>query len=62
MTVVIVIAISSVVLTILCFAVLASEAKDKAYRREHNLPPRKYHDITDYDVHEVYTTTYTRRK
>ena len=62
MAVVIVILISSVVLTVMCFAVLSSEARDKAYRRENSLPVRRYYDVSDYDVHEVYTTTFTSNR
>ncbi|MBQ8111384.1 MAG: hypothetical protein IJ124_14610 [Clostridia bacterium] len=62
MTVVIIIVISSVLLAIGLVAVLAYEAKDKQYRRENNLPARRYHDITDYDVREVYTVNYTNNR
>ena len=34
---------------------LYREQKDKEYRQQNNLPPKKYHDITDYDVYTVYT-------
>ena len=34
---------------------LYREQKDKEYRRQNNLPPKKYHDITDYDVYTFYT-------
>lgn len=31
------------------------EQHDKAKRQRQGLPPKKYHDITDYDVTTVYT-------
>ena len=34
---------------------LYREQKDKEYRRQNHLPPKKYHDITDYDVCTIYT-------
>ena len=34
---------------------LYREQKDKEYRQQHNLPVRRYHDITDYDVYTMYT-------
>ena len=59
MTVVIIIAVSAVLLAVGLVAILAGEAKDKQYRRENNLPARRYHDITDYDVKEVFTVNYS---
>ena len=47
-----------IVIAILCAVHLTREQKDKDYRRENNLPPRRYHDVTDYDVREVYTVHY----
>ena len=62
MEVVVTILISSGVLTILAFAILKSEAKDKAYRAQKGLPPKRYHDITDYEVHDIYLRTNDRRR
>ena len=59
MTLAIVIIVTSVVLSAILIARLAWESKDKAYRRENNLPARRYHDITDYDVREVITINYS---
>ena len=36
------------------------EARDKEYRRKNNLPPKKYHDITDIDY--TYTDDLKPRK
>lgn len=44
-----------IVVAIILFARIAYEAKDKNYRRQNNLPARRYHDINDYDVYTVYT-------
>lgn len=33
---------------------VACEMSDKAYREEHNLPRRRYHDIVDLDVTYTY--------
>lgn len=45
-----------VALLIVAFIVLiGSEQRDKRIRREKNLPAKKYHDITDYDVTTVYS-------
>ena len=47
--------ISFFTLPVLMGIVLYREQKDKEYRQQHNLPAKKYHDITDYDVYTVYT-------
>ena len=59
MTLAIVIVVTSVILSAILIARLAWEQKDKTYRRENNLPARRYHDITDYDVREVITINYS---
>ena len=44
------------VLAVIAFIVLLySEQRDKEKRAARGLPPKKYHDITDYDVITVYT-------
>ena len=44
-----------VVAVIAFIVILYAEQRDKEYRRQKQLPARKYHDITDYDVTTVYT-------
>lgn len=45
-----------VVITVIGFIImLAAEQHDKETRERENLPKKKYHDITDYDVTTVYT-------
>lgn len=64
MTYLIVIAVTAVVITLFCIVMLWREEKDKQYRRENNLPARKYHSVSDYDVHQVFTVSFgkDRRK
>ena len=59
MNVVIIIAVSSVLLAIFLIALLAHESKDKQRRRANNLPARRYHDVSDYDVREIITVNYS---
>lgn len=60
MNVVIIIAVSSVLLALFLIGVLVHEAKDKQRRRANNLPARRYHDVTDYDVREIITVNYSQ--
>lgn len=46
------------VLVVIFACVLYVEQRDKENRRAKGLPPKKYHDITDYDVTTVYTIHY----
>ena len=48
------IGIITVILVVGMFVVLYCEEKDKSYRRESGLPPKRYHDITDCDSVDVY--------
>ena len=50
--------IAGLVAAIVIVIVLAIEQRDKEYRQENNLPPKKYHDITDHDVTIVHTIRY----
>ena len=45
-----------VAVTVIAFIVLLShEQNDKERRRRQGLPPKKYHDITDYDITTIET-------
>ncbi len=44
-----------ILFTIAIIALLVIEDRDKRIRKEKGLPPKKYHDISDYDVTTVYT-------
>ena len=39
---------------IVMIVVLVCEQKDKKYRARNGLPPRRYHDVTDYDSTELH--------
>lgn len=41
---------------------LAVEQHDKENRQKQGLPPKKYHDITDYDVTTVYTIEHCKKQ
>lgn len=43
-----------IVIPIIVVCVIWGQMKDKAYREEHNLPRRRYHDIVDLDVTYTY--------
>ncbi len=45
----------SVLFAIAIIALLVIEDRDKRIRKEEGLPPKKYHDISDYDVTTIYT-------
>lgn len=48
-----------VLIAVIAFAaMLAGEQRDKERRRREGLPPRKYHDINDYDVTTIHTIHY----
>ena len=47
--------IGAVLFAVVMVVILASEEHDKRSREEAGLPPKKYGDITDYDVTFVYT-------
>ena len=49
-----VIGITDAILVIVMIAVLHAEDKDKQYRRANGLPPKRYHDVTDYDPIELH--------
>ena len=49
-----VIGITDAILVIVMIAVLHAEDKDKQYRRAIGLPPKRYHDVTDYDPIELH--------
>ena len=49
---------ASAVFAIAVTALLAYEQRDKERRRAQGLPPKKYHDITDYDVTIIDTIRY----
>jgi hypothetical protein len=42
------------ILVIALIARLYSEEKDKQTRRANGLPPKRYHDVTDYDPVELH--------
>lgn len=45
-----------VAVTVIAFIVLLShEQNDKERRRRQGLPPKRYHDITDYDITTIET-------
>lgn len=45
-----------VIVTVILFVViLAVEQHDKEKRKKNGLPPKKYHDITDYDITTIET-------
>lgn len=49
------------ILAIIGFIVmLAVEQHDKEERRRKGLPPKKYHDVNDYDVTTIYTIEHRR--
>ena len=54
--------IGGVILPIFFVIKLAIEQHDKDTREKNGLPPRKYHDIMDYDVTTVYTIEHKSRK
>ena len=62
MSFVIFISVTSIIISVIYIGIIAHEHKDKIYRREHNLPPRRYHDINDYDVKEIITIHYGDKK
>ena len=46
---------------VIAFIVLLShEQNDKECRRRQGLPPKKYHDITDYDITTIETIRHKR--
>lgn len=52
--------IFAAVFVIAIVILLACEQHDKTTRQKNGLPPKKYHDITDYDVTTVYTIHHRR--
>ena len=48
------IGIIDTVMVIAVAVVLYAEEKDKQTRRAKGLPPRRYHDVTDYDPIELH--------
>jgi len=42
------------IFAVIMIIVLVCEQKDKQHRAQQGLPPRKYHDITDYSDLEVH--------
>ena len=49
-----IIGILDVIAVVLWIAILHAEGKDKEYRRANGLPPKRYHDVTDYDDLELH--------
>lgn len=45
------------VLTVIAFIILlVCQQRDQEYRAANGLPPKKYHNVSDYDVNTTYTT------
>lgn len=55
MNIIVAAVVIAVIATIGFIILLVSEQRDKERREKQGLPPKKYHDITDYDIYTVYT-------